>query len=346
MAAALSDYEKQRLANIAANHAKLVELGIESDVATIRADSSKPQRGPIKGSAINKKVAREVVPPRSRSKRLQNLDVDGSQMPEKPVVPPPPPPTRAVRKPAVTLDASKVSTGATSAEEATAFLRRLSVDQTSEPPAAKKSKKAAGKAVKAETVSAIDPGKLSLSEDDIAKLVPERIFSLEVHPEPSKLLVAAGDTWGKVGLWDVNVGDDNPVVTFEPHSRPVAGVRIPPHLPHLLMSCSHDGTVRCIDLGSGGGRFFELYRTPEDETGENPMLHGFSRTAGEGGALAVCRSDGAVVLLDPRTPSAASASVVALHEKKVFSVDFSPAAPHLLASASLDRTVALWDVRV
>ena len=53
----------------------------------------------------------------------------------------------------------------------------------------------------------LDLASLSVAEDDIAKLVPERIFSLEVHPSPSRLLVAAGDTWGRVGLWDVDSGD-------------------------------------------------------------------------------------------------------------------------------------------
>merc|ERR1712032_248580 len=36
---------------------------------------------------------------------------------------------------------------------------------------------------------------------------------------------------------------------------------------------------------------------------------------------------------------------VQLHEKKIFSAEFSPTRPWLLASGSLDRTVAFWDVR-
>ena len=153
-----------------------------------------------------------------------------------------------------------------------------------------------------------------------------------------------------MGLWDVGAGDVNPVATFEPHSRPVSGMRILPHLPHLLLSCSHDGGVRCLDLGggsSGGGAssFVEIYRAAEDGDGEHPMLHGLSRTAGEGGAIAVCRSDGAVVLLDPRAPSAGVA-VRQLHEKKIFSVDFSPAAPHLLATASLPHRRPLGRTRL
>lgn len=328
-----SDYEKQRLANIAANHARLVALGIEQDVATIRSDTRR--RPAVKGSAINKKAKVDAVPPRSRSLRLQNLDADGQAMPDKPAVPAYEAAPRRVRKSSAPLDAAKVSTGATSPEEAAAFLARLGKKDTSRP----------GKPANALAATAIDLSKLTVDEDDIAKLVPERIFSLEVSPSPSKLIVAAGDTWGRVGLWDVGAGDDTPVATFEPHSRPVAGMRILPHMPHQLLSCSHDGSVRCLDLGgAGASSFVEVYRAPEDGDGEHPMLHGLSRTAGEGGAIAICRSDGAVVLLDPRAPSA-GAAVRQLHEKKIFSADFSPEAPQVLATASLDRTVALWDVR-
>ena len=181
----------------------------------------------------------------------------------------------------------------------------------------------------------------------MAKLVPERIFSLEVHPSDQKLLVLAGDKWGKVGLWDVDVAaDDSPVTTFNPHTRPVQGLRVAPHAPQKLYSCSHDGSVHCLDLAGGAtSSFAEVYLAPEDEDGDRPTLHGISRTAGEGGALAVSRGDGAIVFLDSRTPSGTAMGTAALHEKKCFCADYSPTAPWLLATASLDRTVALWDVR-
>ena len=75
--------------------------------------------------------------------------------------------------------------------------------------------------------------------------------------------------------------------------------------------------MRCLDLGGGtASAFVELYRSAEDDGGEYPSLHGLSRSLGEGGALAVCRQDGAVLLLDSRAP-AASASPLQAHEKKV-----------------------------
>ena len=42
-----------------------------------------------------------------------------------------------------------------------------------------------------------------LQASRVAKVVPDRIFSLAVHPTEEKVLVAAGGKWGGLGLWDV-----------------------------------------------------------------------------------------------------------------------------------------------
>jgi WD40 repeat protein len=100
----------------------------------------------------------------------------------------------------------------------------------------------------------------------------------------------------------VDAGDDQPVVTFSPHSLPVTGLRVLPSAPHQLLSCSQDGAVRCLNLtgGAASAAFVELYRAPEDALGDYASLHRLSRTVGEGGALAIARGDGVVVLMDTR----------------------------------------------
>lgn len=42
---------------------------------------------------------------------------------------------------------------------------------------------------------------MRITEDRVAKVVKDRIFSAAFHPCSSSLLMAAGDKWGKVGLW-------------------------------------------------------------------------------------------------------------------------------------------------
>jgi hypothetical protein len=41
-------------------------------------------------------------------------------------------------------------------------------------------------------------------EDRVAKVVPNRIFSLAIHPMSAKKVVAVGGKWGAVGIWDVD----------------------------------------------------------------------------------------------------------------------------------------------
>ena len=44
---------------------------------------------------------------------------------------------------------------------------------------------------------------MKITAEQVAKVVPQRIFSLAVHPTESKVLAFAGDKWGRLGLWDV-----------------------------------------------------------------------------------------------------------------------------------------------
>ena len=318
----------------------------------MRSSSVKTQRAAIKGSAINKKK-RPTLPTRTLSRRQRNLDVDGNAIPDKPVVPEPAP-SQTPRRRSGPLDASKVSTGATSTEDAAAFLARTTGSimqagpETKASPSKKVKSKSAATASAPNELAILDLAKLHIADDDIAKLVPERIFSVEVHPSESILLAAAGDTWGRVGLWDVDASaDDIPVATFNPHDKPVAGIRVLPHMPHQLLTCSHDGNVRCLDLAGGASSsFIEMYRAPNDDDGDPEFaLHGLSRSITEGGALLVACGDGSTVMLDPRTPAITPAGVVQLHDRKLYCVDVCPSAPWLVASASIDRTV-VWDVRV
>ena len=106
---------------------------------------------------------------------------------------------------------------------------------------------------------------LRLPSENVAKVVPNRIFSLAVHPTTEKVLVAAGGKWGNVGLWDVNGTDliNNGVQLFKYHSRPVNCMTFNPYAPAELWSSSYDGTVRCFDLERQMTRV--LYGDPEDE---------------------------------------------------------------------------------
>ena len=195
----MSEYELQRMRNIEENKGKLVALGLETNPL----DLEKTTPRTVKGAAVNRRAKPERPPVRQRSLRAQNLGADGEPLPDRDVKPPTPDHVdqRPVRKPPTPLDAAKVSTGATSAEDAAAFLARLSEGEgrllgAGDAPTAPKAKKAKV-APKAKKAAATEPlalavaddditrlaacEALGVADDDIAKLVPERIYAMEVH---------------------------------------------------------------------------------------------------------------------------------------------------------------------
>lgn len=115
----MSEYELQRMRNIEENKGKLVALGLETNPL----DLEKATPRTVKGAAVNRRAKPERPPVRQRSLRAQNLGADGEPLPDRDVKPPTPDHVdqRPVRKPPTPLDAAKVSTGATSAEDAAAF---------------------------------------------------------------------------------------------------------------------------------------------------------------------------------------------------------------------------------
>lgn len=67
---------------------------------------------------------------------------------------------------------------------------------------------------------------LSLEEDGVAKVVPERILNLTFLHVRGTVIVAAGDKAGHVGFWNTNRGGDQGVGVhlYQPHSAPVSGI--------------------------------------------------------------------------------------------------------------------------
>jgi len=91
---------------------------------------------------------------------------------------------------------------------------------------------------------------LKITTEQVAKVTSNRIFSLAVHPTKNKLLVAAGEKWGDIGIWDVydQSSNNHGVHLFSHHIRPVNCLTFDEHSSKKLVSCSYDGTFRCLDL--------------------------------------------------------------------------------------------------
>ena len=219
------------------------------------------------------------------------------------------------------------------------------------------------------------------SDRSFAKLTKDRIFSMAVLPSASTLVVAAGDVKGRLGLWrphaerhardeeeeddakgedaegeDANGEDDaqgSSLLVLQAHRRCVGGVLF--DSTGALYSGGYDNEIRRLDVAHDASGFATLAQAPRaaSSAGDGDVtIHGM---AFGGDAATACsaatttiyygRDDGGVARLDVRAKGGEGGALWQCHEKKVNTVHLRPHAAHYMLTASLDRTVSIWDVR-
>ncbi|KAI9830241.1 MAG: hypothetical protein M1819_005768 [Sarea resinae] len=198
-------------------------------------------------------------------------------------------------------------------------------------------------------------------EPNRIKVTPERIYSMAFHPTPDKPLVFAGDKLGNLGLFDgsqtapeikaENTSDnddddaDEPepsITTFKLHSRTISAMHFPAHDANTLYTASYDSSIRKFDLAAS--RAIEAYAPASAD--EDEPLSGVEVPVTEPHMLYFSSLEGRVGRHDTRTPPPSSTTeLFQLSEKKIGGFSLHPSQPHLLATASLDRSIKLWDLR-
>lgn len=190
------------------------------------------------------------------------------------------------------------------------------------------------------------------------KITPERIYSLGFHPTVDKALVFAGDKLGSLGLFDGSQsttiktegndadedGDEDfepAISTFKIHTRTISAFQFAPADQNSLYSASYDSSIRKLDLSKGTA--VEVY-APEDKSEDEP-LSGIQISHADPHTLHFTTLSGRFGIKDMRTAPHEVVETFQLSEKKIGGFSLHPAHPHLVATASLDRTLKLWDLR-
>lgn len=111
----------------------------------------------------------------------------------------------------------------------------------------------------------------ALSVDDpdtcVAKVTPDRIYSIVCHPSPKAVIVCAGDKQGHLGIWNVdNYGgatakNSDGVHLFKPHNGSISSMAWN-NSGSSLLSSSYDGSVRAFDVEKQV--FEEIFATYDD----------------------------------------------------------------------------------
>ncbi|KAM9817580.1 WD repeat-containing protein 76 [Neosynchiropus ocellatus] len=338
----LSEYELERLENIRQNQNFLSSINLFQVSDEFR-QSTKPkpsQRGLMRSSA----AVLPVLPPR-KSLRLQKKEAEVLELP--------PEPTSATTKEQVGAEGSRGSRclvshvallsktfsekkppgplpmDAINMEEGSKLPSEL-LDLCSEKVAEQRKQELDLKSY----CSALKA--MKISEERVAKVVTDRIFSVAVHQSCSRPLVAAGDKWGRVGLWNVEAdwGDDG-VLLFHPHSRPVPCMAFSRANPGHLLSLSYDGSLRCMDLHKAA--FDDVYNIDDG-------LKTFDFLSHDCSTLLVGTWYGDVSIVDRRTPGNSHESVHVLDPKALRCVNVHPVQKQYFVVAE-SRTVSVYDCR-
>ncbi|NXR10480.1 WDR76 protein, partial [Semnornis frantzii] len=313
----LSAYERKRLKNITENAKFFAALQLHETAARLQRITTKKQSSVTKSRAKPKKAEEEPV--RRRSMRLQRVEPTGIAMPE-------------VFTQPIAEEYPQVPTGP---------LPMLPEDQMGDSKLTEDLLAVWMSISEVIVVTKVlvlcryqdSLNSMVLSEENIRKVVKSRVCSMAIHPSESILFLAAGDKTGQIGLWNVDCKSEEATHSFTPHNDAVNCMHFSPCNPAHLLSLSSEA-LRCGDVTRAV--FDEVYR------GED--MSSFDFLEGGASTAVVGQWNGAIVMVDRRTPGASAELSADVGFRRTRTVHVHPVhKQYFMAAGSVD--VAVYDVR-
>jgi len=178
----------------------------------------------------------------------------------------------------------------------------------------------------------------SLSESDVAKIVPKGIVHMDFLPSAHSLVLASGDKGGAVGIWKVGIEDEADGLWLQRcHGQYVSGLRwsLGPSSPRLL-TCSYDGAIRSLDPEKQS--WDELY-----VSNEGGGLSAFDLD-NSGSVAFASDGSGSLARIDLRAGNELDHPLEA-HRKKINTIHVEPVHGTHIVTSSTDAICRVWDVR-
>ncbi|KAH7129401.1 WD40-repeat-containing domain protein [Dactylonectria estremocensis] len=355
--AGMSAFERRRLENIATNQALLNNAAaVAKKVAPKVTPKSTPKAKTR--STRSTPATRESTRPTRMSSRLAGLDADNETLKRK----------------------MEVETQ-TASDLARAKKMRVNGDLSLGDISVEGKKWEAGVGGLKGLIRGAQPGVRTFTEDDITettdkalkglrlrmgglklyehwapndiKITPQRAYALGFHPTESKPIVFAGDKEGAMGVFDASqtppeVDDEDEdakvpgpqLSAFKSHSRTISGFAFSQYDANSVFSASYDSSIRKLDLEKETS--IQVF-APSDANDEMP-ISALDMADAEPNLLFFSTLDGSVGRYDLRT-SGEEAEIWTLSDQKIGGFSLHPLQPHFVATASLDRTLKIWDLR-
>jgi WD repeat-containing protein 76 len=352
-----SEFEKQRLANIAERDALLKNLALTQQAQRVGIPSSNGQKrsAPSKPRAPpTKRVKKEDLAPRRTSSRLAGIQADSEVAAQKAEVEYAQAKEYEREKRLRKTDDLSFTNSNGGLIGTDVLLKGVAkpYERTFSEAHIQKTSDADLKKLR-ERMSAL--GLWEEWEPNRIKITPERIYSMGFHPTREKAIIFAGDKLGTLGIVDASQravkneddeddeegGDPDPVITqIKPHTRTISAMHTHPSKLEAIYTASYDSSIRATDLTKSVA--VEVYG-PTDKSEDEPVS-GVDMSATDPHTLYFTTLNGAFGRYDTRQKPN-TVELFQLSEKKIGGFTLHPLIPHYAATASLDRTMRLWDLR-
>ncbi|KAH6614669.1 WD repeat-containing protein [Chaetomium sp. MPI-SDFR-AT-0129] len=361
----ISAFERKRLENIANNNAILSGISTTADKIIPKPTPPKPKRTSTP-RAKREPVKREAARPTRQSSRLAGLDADAETLKRKAVVEAEVEAEKAKAKKMrvsgdlnlgdIKVEGRKWEAGL----DGLAGLKGLSVRGAQAGVRTFTDEDVKGTTDKSLKDVRLRMSGLKLYEkwdvQDI-KITPQRVYAMGFHPTESKPIIFAGDKEGAMGVFDasqepVKVEEDDddddaesvisdPVISaFKTHSRTITSFHFSPTDDNAVYTASYDSSIRKLDLDKGLST--EVW-APADADDDLP-ISAIDIPTTDPNMIIFSTLHGSLGRHDIRT-KASTAEIWGVSDQKIGGFSLHPAQPHLLATASLDRTLKIWDLR-
>mmetsp|Transcript_20354 Transcript_20354/g.26409 ORF Transcript_20354/g.26409 Transcript_20354/m.26409 type:complete len:484 (+) Transcript_20354:141-1592(+) len=326
----VSEYEKRRLENIRKNQEELKNLGINNIKGRISRTENR-KRALSKNLRVanlrtNRKKKAKGSAPTRRSKRQQGIQADGQKLSNdfKPI------PINGGTISHEIEQPKSIQGNVEIDEDGKVFLESLKLQLKQETEENLKVEKKNDIIQYAEELANLKVD----ADTGVLKLTPERIYSLDLSPASPNVVLAAGDKIGNFGLWNHNIESDSGVFNARPHRKTLSCVLFDSSDVCKIYTASYDGRITQLDANKMV--FTEVYSCDE-------ALFDVANDKSTN-CLFVAREDGMLSRLDIRSKYKAT-DEWQLHEKKINTVAICPGKENYISTASLDRSMCIWDVR-
>ncbi|KAL9948624.1 hypothetical protein D7B24_005332 [Verticillium nonalfalfae] len=186
------------------------------------------------------------------------------------------------------------------------------------------------------------------------KITPQRVYSLGFHPTEDKPVIFAGDKEGAIGVFDASQkapeppededeewDEPDPIISaFKFHTKTASAFVFSPADDNAVYTSSYDSTIRKLDLEKG----MSVQVFAPDDVMEDMPMSAMEMPTNDSNLLYFSTLHGGFGRHDIRTPSGEH-EVWSLSDNKIGGFSLHPLQPHLVATASLDRTMKIWDLR-